>query len=75
MPQRARASTYLFFAALCAALVFLSHATLLEMPYFWDEVGSTIPQAQEIHAGRFTGGLPPASPAMGSGSLARAAPV
>lgn len=46
MPQRARPSTYAYFFAFFLILQFGIHVTLLTMPYFWDEVGSTVPAAQ-----------------------------
>ncbi len=39
----------LVFAGL-AALVFLTHLTLLDLPYFWDEAGYFIPAARDIYA-------------------------
>lgn len=46
MPQRARPSTYVYFFAFFLILQFGIHVTLLTMPYFWDEIGSTVPAAQ-----------------------------
>jgi hypothetical protein len=50
--RRIRPDTYLFFLALFAFIVFLSHAPLLRLPYYWDELGQFIPAALDIyHAG------------------------
>jgi len=46
--RRARPSTYLYFGLLFAAIVFLSHATLITMPYFWDECGYFIPATLDL---------------------------
>lgn len=48
MPQRARPTTYLTFFLIFLVAQFGIHSTLLTMPYFWDEVGSTVPAAQSI---------------------------
>ncbi|MBI5281383.1 MAG: hypothetical protein HY858_06845 [Candidatus Solibacter usitatus] len=47
--RQTRPSTFLTFGLLAAVLVFGSHALLLTTPWFWDEAGSTIPAAFEIH--------------------------
>jgi len=46
--RRIRPETYLFFLALFAFVVFLSHAPLLRLPYYWDELGQFIPAALDI---------------------------
>jgi 4-amino-4-deoxy-L-arabinose transferase-like glycosyltransferase len=46
--RRIRPDTYLFFLALFALIVFLSHAPLLRLPYYWDELGQFIPAALDI---------------------------
>jgi 4-amino-4-deoxy-L-arabinose transferase-like glycosyltransferase len=43
-----RPSTYLFFAALFAAVLVLSHWQLLGMPYHWDELGQFIPATHDL---------------------------
>lgn len=56
-PDDARAQTTrasklrwpLVLASLCA-LVFLTHLTLLDLPYYWDEAGYFIPAARDIYA-------------------------
>jgi 4-amino-4-deoxy-L-arabinose transferase-like glycosyltransferase len=47
--RRRRASSYLIFLALFAALVFISHWGLISMPYFWDEVGHFIPATWDAY--------------------------
>ena len=49
-PRRRRISpeTYLFFLALFAFIVLLSHAPLLRLPYYWDELGQFIPAALDL---------------------------
>src|SRR5829696_6518860 len=47
MPRTLR--TPLVFLAAFAALL-LSHATLLDLPYYWDEAGYFIPAARDIYA-------------------------
>src|SRR5580704_6346517 len=44
----ASARTYLFAYALIFTALFLSHATLLRLPYFWDEAGYFIPAARDL---------------------------
>lgn len=49
---RTRIDTYLFFAALFGFIVFLTHAPLLNLPYFWDELGQFVPAALDLfHSG------------------------
>ncbi len=43
-----RPGTYLFFLAAFAVLVCLSHAPLLRLPYYWDELGQFVPAALDI---------------------------
>src|SRR5580700_481068 len=46
--RRIRPDTYLFFLTLFALIVFLSHAPLLRLPYYWDELGQFVPAALDI---------------------------
>jgi hypothetical protein len=46
--RRIRPDTYLFFLVLFALIVFLSHAPLLRLPYYWDELGQFVPAALDI---------------------------
>ena len=46
-----RPETYLFFLVLFGLVVFLSHAPLLHLPYYWDELGQFIPAALDIFHG------------------------
>ena len=43
-----RPETYLFFAAAFTAILFLSHAGFLGVPYFWDEAGYYAPAALDL---------------------------
>jgi hypothetical protein len=43
-----RPDTYLFFLALFALIVFLTHTPLLRLPYYWDELGQFIPAALDL---------------------------
>lgn len=47
--RRTRPETYLFFLALFAFLAFLTHAPLLRLPYYWDELGQFIPAALDLY--------------------------
>jgi 4-amino-4-deoxy-L-arabinose transferase-like glycosyltransferase len=46
--RRIRPDTYLFFLALFAIVLFLSHAPWLRLPYYWDELGQFVPAALDI---------------------------
>jgi 4-amino-4-deoxy-L-arabinose transferase-like glycosyltransferase len=46
--RRIRPETYLFFLALFACIVLLSHVPFLRLPYYWDELGQFIPAALDI---------------------------
>ncbi len=54
--RRIRPETYLFFLALFALIVFLSHAPLLRLPYYWDELGQFVPAALD-HLSRWRRGF------------------
>ena len=43
-----RPETYLYFLALFAFIAFLTHAPLLRLPYYWDELGQFVPAALDI---------------------------
>ncbi len=43
-----RPDTYLFFAVSFALVVFLTHASYFDLPYFWDEMGQFVPAALDI---------------------------
>lgn len=45
---RGAAKTNWWFAAACASIVFLVHAPLFGLPYFWDELGQFVPAALDI---------------------------
>lgn len=59
--RRIRPDTYLFFLVLFGFIVFLSHAPLLRLPYYWDELGQFVPAALDIFHGGFSGGWIPHS--------------
>ena len=44
----ASARTYLFAYALIFTFLFLTHAFLLRLPYFWDETGYFVPAARDL---------------------------
>ncbi len=46
--RRTRPNTYLFFLALFALIAFLTHAPLLRLPYYWDELGQFVPAALDL---------------------------
>ncbi|HLY16014.1 MAG TPA: hypothetical protein VKR61_02260 [Bryobacteraceae bacterium] len=43
-----RPQTYWFFLLLFALIIFASHAPLLRLPYYWDELGQFVPAALDI---------------------------
>jgi 4-amino-4-deoxy-L-arabinose transferase-like glycosyltransferase len=47
--RRIRPDTYLFFYLLFTSVLFLTHATRLGMPCYWDELGQFMPAALDIH--------------------------
>jgi len=49
MASRARPETYLFFGVCFALILFLSHASLLGLPYHWDELGYFVPAALDLY--------------------------
>jgi 4-amino-4-deoxy-L-arabinose transferase-like glycosyltransferase len=48
VPRRTRPETYLFFFAVIAAVVFLTHAPLIRLPFYWDELGQFIPASLDL---------------------------
>lgn len=47
-----RLDTYLFFFAVIALIVFLTHAPLIPLPYYWDELGQFVPASLDLfHSG------------------------
>ncbi|HTQ56441.1 MAG TPA: hypothetical protein VMI94_18355 [Bryobacteraceae bacterium] len=46
--RRIRPETYLVFLAIFAAIAFLSHAALLRLPFYWDELGQFVPAALDL---------------------------
>ena len=49
--RRIRPGAYAVFFALFALVLFLSHLSLLRLPYFWDEAGQFVPAALDIFHG------------------------
>ena len=41
-------NTYLFFLVLFALIAFLTHVSLLRLPYYWDELGQFVPAALDL---------------------------
>src|ERR1044071_7921916 len=59
--RRIRPGSYLFFLALFTGAMFLSHAWLLQLPYFWDEAGQFIPTGLDLMKGLWVSeSVPPA---------------
>ncbi len=49
-PQRKPAfTTYFIFAAIFAGVLFVAHAAVLKLPYFWDELGQFVPAALDLY--------------------------
>ncbi|HWR54340.1 MAG TPA: glycosyltransferase family 39 protein [Bryobacteraceae bacterium] len=46
--RRVRSSTYLYFFAAFMAVVCLTHARFVDLPYYWDEMGQFVPAALDI---------------------------
>ena len=46
--QRRGAGAYAYFYFLFLLILFLTHSFLLDLPYFWDEMGQFIPAALDI---------------------------
>ncbi len=46
--ERGATKTHWIFAAACVPIVFLVHAPLIALPYFWDELGQFVPAALDI---------------------------
>jgi hypothetical protein len=47
--RKTHPGTYLFFLAGFIVILFASHAWLLDLPFFWDELGQTIPASLDLH--------------------------
>ncbi len=46
--ERGAAKTNWLFVAACVLIVFLAHASLISLPYFWDELGQFVPATLDI---------------------------
>ena len=44
-----RAGTYIVFFALISAVLFLTHAPLIRLPFYWDELGQFIPASLDLY--------------------------
>jgi 4-amino-4-deoxy-L-arabinose transferase-like glycosyltransferase len=49
-PQWSSAIAHICFFLLFAAVLFAAHANLIDLPYFWDELGQFIPAALDIYS-------------------------
>jgi len=47
-PRRIGLTVYLFFFGVIAAVVFVIHAPMLRLPFYWDELGQFIPASLDI---------------------------
>ena len=46
--RRIRPTVYLFFFGVIAAVVFLTHAPLFRLPFYWDELGQFVPASLDL---------------------------
>jgi len=46
--RQIRPTVYLFFFGVIAAVVFLTHAPLLRLPFYWDELGQFVPASLDL---------------------------
>ena len=46
--RRIRPTVYLFFFGVVAAVVFLTHAPLFRLPFYWDELGQFVPASLDL---------------------------
>jgi hypothetical protein len=46
--RRVRSRSYAFFFALIALLVFVTHASLCRVPFYWDELGQFVPASLDL---------------------------
>jgi hypothetical protein len=47
--RRIRPSSYFFFLGLIAAIVFITHAPLCKLPFYWDELGQFVPASLDLY--------------------------
>jgi len=47
--RRVRPSSYAFFLAVAALIVFLTHASLCRVPFYWDELGQYVPASLDLY--------------------------
>ncbi len=48
-PRPVRPSTYAFFLGIFAAIVFITHAPLIQTPFYWDELGQFVPASLDLY--------------------------
>jgi hypothetical protein len=48
LERKPRAGSYLFFLILIAAVIFVIHAPLFHVPFFWDELGQFVPASLDL---------------------------
>jgi hypothetical protein len=46
--RRVRPSSYAYFLAIVAAIVFVTHGSLLRIPFYWDELGQFVPASLDL---------------------------
>jgi hypothetical protein len=46
--RRVRPSSYAYFLAIIASIVFITHASLLRVPFYWDELGQFVPASLDL---------------------------
>ncbi len=46
--RRVRPSSYVYFLAIVAAIVFVTHGSLLRVPFYWDELGQFVPASLDL---------------------------
>jgi hypothetical protein len=47
--RHVRPSSYAFFLAAIAAIVFITHASLCRVPFYWDELGQFVPASLDLY--------------------------
>lgn len=48
LPRKIRPGSYLFFFAFITVIIFLTHAPLLRLPFYWDELGQFVPASLDL---------------------------
>ncbi len=47
--RRVRPSSYAFFLAIAALVVFITHVSLCRVPFYWDELGQFVPASLDLY--------------------------